>query len=109
MAAATSVVVFIILGGNGWARTADGWVSGGWNWSDLLVHVAIGSSIVAGNFPPDVPYFAGEPLTYHWFADFHGAIAATAAGRRRHPGLLPDECRCSPASSPSSCGPSPSD
>jgi hypothetical protein len=52
-------------------------VSGGWNWSDLLVHVAIGQSIVEGNFPPQVPYFAGVPLTYHWFADFHGAVAAT--------------------------------
>ena len=55
-------------------------MSGGWNWSDLLVHVAIGSSISAGNFPPEVPYFAGVPLTYHWFADFHGAIASTVAG-----------------------------
>ena len=61
-------------------RRADGWVTGGWNWSDLLVHVAIGSSIAAGNFPPEVPYFAGEPLTYHWFADFHGAIASSVAG-----------------------------
>ena len=26
-----------------------------------------------------MPYFAGEPLSYHWFADFHGAIAAVAA------------------------------
>ncbi len=55
-------------------------MSGGWDWSDLLVHVAIGSSILHGNFPPEVPYFAGVPLTYHWFADFHGAIAATASG-----------------------------
>ena len=62
------------------SETPDGWVSGGWNWSDLLVHVAIGSSISAGNFPPEVPYFAGVPLTYHWFADFHGAIASTVAG-----------------------------
>ena len=37
------------------------------------------TSIAAGNFPPEVPYFAGEPLTYHWFADFHGAIASAAA------------------------------
>jgi hypothetical protein len=42
--------------------------------------VSIGSSIAAGNFPPEVPYFAGEPLTYHWFADFHGAITSTVAG-----------------------------
>ncbi len=77
---ATSLVVLGVLLSNGWARTPAGWVSGGWNWSDLLVHVSIGSSISAGNFPPEVPYVAGVPLTYHWFADFHGAIAATASG-----------------------------
>jgi hypothetical protein len=80
VAAVVGLVVLSILGTNGWRETPDGIVSGGWNWSDLLVHVAIGNSIVHGNFPPEVPYFAGEPLTYHWFADFHGAIAATAAG-----------------------------
>jgi hypothetical protein len=79
VAAAVGLVVLAVLGSNGWRETADGMVSGGWNWSDLLVHVAIGNSIVHGNFPPEVPYFAGQPLTYHWFADFHGAIAATAA------------------------------
>ncbi len=26
-----------------------------------------------------MPYFAGAPLTYHWFSDFHAAIAAEAA------------------------------
>ena len=77
----SACVVLAVLGINGWSRTPDGWVSGGWNWSDLLVHVAIGSSISAGNFPPgDSAYFAGVPLTYHWFADFHGAIASTVAG-----------------------------
>ena len=80
MAIATGLVVFTILISNGWVETPNGWVSGGWNWSDLLVHVAIGSSIAAGNFPPEVPYFAGVPLTYHWFADFHGAITSTVAG-----------------------------
>ena len=73
-------MVLLVLGTNGWVETPDGWVSGGWNWSDFLVHVSIGSSIAAGNFPPEVPYFAGEPLTYHWFADFHGAITSTVAG-----------------------------
>ncbi len=79
IAVAVALVVLAVLGVNGWRETNDGFVSGGWNWSDLLVHVAIGNSIVHGNFPPDVPYFAGVPLTYHWFADFHGAIAAVAA------------------------------
>ena len=80
VAIATGLMVLLVLGTNGWVETPDGWVSGGWNWSDFLVHVSIGSSIAAGNFPPEVPYFAGEPLTYHWFADFHGAITSTVAG-----------------------------
>ncbi len=79
VAAIVGLVVLSVLGANGWRQSPDGMLSGGWNWSDLLVHVAIGNSIVHGNFPPEVPYFAGEPLTYPWFADFHGAIAATAA------------------------------
>jgi hypothetical protein len=80
IAGAIGLVILAILGLNGWHETPRGWVSGGWNWSDLLVHVSIGSSISHGNFPPQVPYFAGVPLTYHWFADFHGAIASTVAG-----------------------------
>jgi hypothetical protein len=80
VAVAAGLVVFVVLMGNGWHETPNGWVAGGWNWSDLLVHVAIGSSIAAGNFPPEVPYFAGVPLTYHWFADFHGAITSSVAG-----------------------------
>jgi hypothetical protein len=79
-AVAIGLFVLVILASNGWNRTPDGWVSGGWNWSDFLVHVSIGASIAAGNFPPEVPYFAGAPLTYHWFADFHGAITSTVAG-----------------------------
>ncbi len=79
LASATTFVVGSVLSANAWRQTPDGFVSGGWNWSDFLVHVAIGNSIVHGNFPPQVPYVAGEPLSYHWFADFHGAITATAA------------------------------
>ena len=69
-----------ILAANAWHEIPTGWVSGGWNWSDFLVHVAIGQSLAQGNFPPEVPYFAGVPLTYHWFADFHGALSALLAG-----------------------------
>jgi hypothetical protein len=58
----------------------DGGVDvGGSNWSDLGVHLSIAQSVNAGNFPPQVPFFAGEPLVYHWFADFHAAILADAA------------------------------
>jgi hypothetical protein len=63
-----------------WHMTPGGVAAGGSNWSDLGVHLSIAQSLNAGNFPPQVPYFAGAPLIYHWFADFHAAIAAKAAG-----------------------------
>ena len=80
LATFATLLVGGILAANAWHEIPAGWVSGGWNWSDFLVHVSIGQSIVEGNFPPQVPYFAGVPLTYHWFADFHGAISAAVAG-----------------------------
>ena len=80
VAAVATIGVGGILASSAWHEIPGGWVSGGWNWSDFLVHVGIGQSLVEGNFPPQVPYFAGVPLTYHWFADFHGAIAASVAG-----------------------------
>jgi hypothetical protein len=69
-----------VLANGAWHVTAAGVDSGGSNWSDLGVHLSIAQSINAGNFPPQVPYFAGVPLVYHWFEDFHAAIAASAAG-----------------------------
>ncbi len=72
--------VGLVLASGLWHVTAAGVDSGGSNWSDLGVHLSIAQSLNAGNFPPQVPYFAGEPLVYHWFADFHDAIVANAAG-----------------------------
>ena len=80
LAGLTGGFVASVLASGIWHVTATGVDSGGSNWSDLGVHLAISQSINAGNFPPDVPYFAGAPLIYHWFADFHAAIAARAAG-----------------------------
>jgi hypothetical protein len=80
IAGCVSGVVLAILWTNAWHDTPAGFVSGGWNWSDFLVHVSIGNSLVHGNYPPQVPYAAGEPLTYHWFADFDGAILAVVSG-----------------------------
>ena len=72
--------VGIVLGVGIWRVTPDGVISGGSNWSDLGVHLSIAETLNAGaNFPPEVPYFAGVPLVYHWFADFHAAILAEAA------------------------------
>jgi hypothetical protein len=81
-AVATGCAGFVgaILQSGLWRATPTGISAGGSNWSDLGVHLSIAQSLNAGNFPPQVPYFAGEPLIYHWFADFHAAIAARAAG-----------------------------
>lgn len=80
VAALAALVVGATLAVGLWRVTPDGVVSGGSNWSDLGVHLSIAETLNAGaNFPPDVPYFAGQPLVYHWFADFHAAILAAAA------------------------------
>jgi hypothetical protein len=80
LAGAAALFVGLVLQAGLWHATPNGVSAGGSNWSDLGVHLSIAQSLNAGNFPPDVPYFAGEPLIYHWFADFHAAIAARAAG-----------------------------
>lgn len=80
VAGAAAAVVGITLGVGLWRVTDAGVSSGGSNWSDLGVHLSIAETLNAGaNFPPEVPYFAGVPLVYHWFADFHAAILAEAA------------------------------
>lgn len=71
--------VGLVLNSSLWHATETGVAAGGSNWSDLGVHLSIAQSLNAGNFPPEVPYFAGAPLVYHWFADFHSAIVARAA------------------------------
>ena len=80
LAALAALVVGATLAIGIWRVTPDGVSSGGSNWSDLGVHLSIAQTLNAGaNFPPEVPYFAGVPLSYHWFADFHAAILASAA------------------------------
>jgi hypothetical protein len=80
LAVLAGAFVAAVLWSGLWRLTDTGVAAGGSNWSDLGVHVSIAQSLNAGNFPPQVPYFAGAPLVYHWFADFHAAIAARAAG-----------------------------
>ena len=80
VAGGLALLVGLVLQSGLWRATDNGIAAGGSNWSDLGVHLSIAQSLNAGNFPPQVPYFAGQPLVYHWFADFHAAIAAKAAG-----------------------------
>ena len=88
LAAIGSAFVGTVLAVSVWRTTPHGVSSGGFNWSDLLVHVSIAESLNAGNFPPQVPYFSGVPLNYHWFSDFHAAIAARSAGTSSVPAMV---------------------
>ena len=80
LALGTAALVGAVLAHGLWQLNSAGVDVGGSNWSDLGVHLSIAQSVNAGNFPPQVPFFAGEPLVYHWFADFHAALLAEAAG-----------------------------
>ena len=80
VAAVATAFVGLVLDSGLWHAEPGGVTAGGSNWSDLGVHLSIAQSLNVGNFPPQVPYFAGAPLVYHWFSDFHAAIAAKAAG-----------------------------
>ena len=56
-------------------------VMSGPNWQDTALHLGIIQSISQGNFPPQAPYFAGKPLSYYYFTDFHSAILSTLFGK----------------------------
>jgi hypothetical protein len=59
----------------------DGYfVMGGPNWQDTAMHLSIIQSLTQGNFPPQTPYFSGQPLTYYYFSDLHAAIVNTFFG-----------------------------
>jgi hypothetical protein len=89
VAALAMLVVGGTLGSSLWRVTDAGVTSGGSNWSDLGVHLSIAQSLNAGgNFPPEVPYFAGVPLVYHWFADFGAGILAETAGLFSIPAMV---------------------
>ncbi|MFO7967337.1 MAG: hypothetical protein R6U44_07040 [Archaeoglobaceae archaeon] len=57
-----------------WFEKDDYIVLSGSNWQDGPFHLEIIESLNQGNFPPEDPTFAGEPLHYHYFVDLHTAI-----------------------------------
>jgi len=56
------------------------YVMGGPNWQDTAMHLSVIESLTQGNFPPQAPYFSGEPLSYYFFSDLHAAIVNTFYG-----------------------------
>jgi uncharacterized membrane protein len=75
-AAASGLIVFIILQLTLWAPSPNGVITGAWNYGDYFLHVSVMQSVNHGNFPPQEPIYAGEPLRYHWFIDLHTAIVS---------------------------------
>ncbi len=84
-------VIFLIslavLARSVWYGNQYGIVLTGSNWQDTPLHFEIIESINSGNFPPQMPNFSGERLTYHYFVDFHTAIVEKVYGYL--PTLLP--------------------
>jgi hypothetical protein len=80
-------VALIVLFISVWRGSPYGIVLTGSNWQDTPLHYEIIESINNGNFPPQMPNFAGVPMTYYYFVDFHTAIIEKVFGYL--PQLLP--------------------
>jgi hypothetical protein len=81
------LVSFAVLVRSVWVGNQYGIILTGSNWQDTPLHYEIIESINHGNFPPQMPDYAGVPMTYHYFVDFHTAIIEKVFGYL--PTLLP--------------------
>jgi len=81
------LIALVVLVKSVWVGNQYGIVLTGSNWQDTPLHYEIIESINNGNFPPQMPNFAGQPETYHYFVDFHTAIIEKVYGYL--PTLLP--------------------
>jgi hypothetical protein len=81
------LIALVVLARSVWYGNQNGIVLTGSNWQDTPLHYEIIESINNGNFPPQMPNFAGYPETYHYFVDFHTAIIEKTFGYL--PTLLP--------------------
>jgi hypothetical protein len=81
------LISLVVLVKSVWVGNQYGIVLTGSNWQDTPLHYGIIESINNGNFPPQMPNFAGQPETYHYFVDFHTAIIEKVYGYL--PTLLP--------------------
>jgi len=81
------VISAVVLYRSVWFENDLGIVITGSNWQDTPLHYEIIESINNGNFPPEMPYYAGESISYHYFVDFHTAIIEKTYGFL--PKLLP--------------------
>ncbi|MCX9083540.1 MAG: hypothetical protein OIN87_01940 [Candidatus Methanoperedens sp.] len=68
------LIFYIILSSSVWVLQGNNIILSGSNWQDTPMHLGIIESINQGNFPPDMPYYSGVKMTYHYFVDLHTAI-----------------------------------
>lgn len=68
------IVFYIVLSGSIWVARENEILLSGSNWQDTPMHLGIIESLNQGNFPPQMPYYSGVRMTYHYFVDFHTAI-----------------------------------
>ena len=73
-----SLIAFIVLSNTVWVWDNGYIILSGSNWQDTPMHYEIIESINNGNFPPQMPYYAGVRMFYHYFVDFHTAILEKA-------------------------------
>jgi uncharacterized membrane protein len=76
----TFLISFVILYNSVWVEDSKGVIITGSNWQDTPMHYEIIESINNGNFPPEMPYYAGQKMNYHYFVDFHTAILENVHG-----------------------------
>jgi uncharacterized membrane protein len=81
------VLSLIVLYRSVWFENTSGIIITGSNWQDTPLHYEIIESLNNGNFPPQMPYYSGESMNYHYFVDFHTAILEKLCGFL--PQLLP--------------------
>lgn len=68
------LIFYIVLSGSVWVSRGDNILLSGSNWQDTPMHLGIIESLNQGNFPPQMPYYSGVRMTYHYFVDLHTAI-----------------------------------
>lgn len=75
-----ALFAYLVLSKSVWVWHRGYIVLTGSNWQDTPMHYGIIESINNGNFPPQMPYYAGANMSYHYFVDFHTAILEKAFG-----------------------------
>jgi len=81
------IIALVVLYQSVWFENDSGIVITGSNWQDTPLHYEIIESINNGNFPPEMPNYAGNSMSYHYFVDFHTALLEKVYGFL--PKLLP--------------------